>query len=104
MNADRLTERSQEALSSAVSRATADGSPLVDPLHLLVALLDAPEGVAPALLEATGTPVAQVRARADTALERLPHASGARVSPPQFSRQFVAVLNDAERQAGRIGD
>jgi ATP-dependent Clp protease ATP-binding subunit ClpB len=104
MNADRLTTRSQEALSTALNRATGDGSPLVDPLHLLVALLEQSDGVATAVLEATGTNVAQLRARADAALERLPHASGGNVAPPALSRQLVTVLNEAERQAGRIGD
>ncbi len=104
MNADRLTTRSQEALSAALNRATGDGSPLVDPLHLLVALLEQGDGVATALLAATGSDIAQLRARADAALERLPHATGGNVAPPQLSRQLVTVLNEAERQAGQIGD
>ncbi|MEX5707310.1 ATP-dependent chaperone ClpB [Parafrankia sp. FMc6] len=104
MNADRLTARSQEALSSAISRATGDGSPLVDPLHLLTALLEAPDGVGAALLEAVGAPAADIRSRAEAAVGRLPRAAGANVAPPQLSRQLVAVLNNAERQAARLGD
>ncbi|WP_322754257.1 ATP-dependent chaperone ClpB [Frankia sp. Cas3] len=104
MNVDRLTARSQEALSSAVSRATGDGSPLVDPLHLLVAVLSQSGGVAVDLLDVTGAPLAQVRARAEAAVSRLPHATGASVSPPQLSRQLITVLDNAERQANRLGD
>ncbi|WP_322748414.1 MULTISPECIES: ATP-dependent chaperone ClpB [unclassified Frankia] len=104
MNVDRLTARSQEALSSAVSRATGDGSPLVDPLHLLVAVLSQSGGVAVDLLDVTGAPLAQVRARAEAAVSRLPHATGASVSPPQLSRQLITVLDNAERQAKRLGD
>ena len=36
---NKFTRKSQEALSGAVRRATADGNPHVDPLHLLAALL-----------------------------------------------------------------
>ncbi|WP_250279192.1 ATP-dependent chaperone ClpB [Frankia sp. Cppng1_Ct_nod] len=104
MNADRLTARSQEALSSAVARATGDGSPLVDPLHLLVAVLSQTGGVAVDLLEAAGAPLTQVRARAEAAVSRLPHATGASVSPPQLSRQLITVLDNAERQANRLDD
>ncbi len=104
MNVDRLTARSQEALSSAVSRATGDGSPLVDPLHLLVAVLSQSGGVAVDLLDVTGAPLAQVRARAEAAVSRLPHATGASVSPPQLSRQLITVLDNAERQANRLDD
>ena len=104
MNADRLTARSQEALSSAISRATGDGSPLVDPLHLLTALLAQQDGVASALVAATDTSLDTVRQRAESAVARLPHATGASVSPPQLSRQLIAVLDNAERQAARLGD
>ncbi|EFC84094.1 ATP-dependent chaperone ClpB [Parafrankia sp. EUN1f] len=104
MNADRLTARSQEALSSAISRATGDGSPLVDPLHLLTALLEAHDGVGAALLDAVGVDAAAVRSRAEAAVGRLPRAAGANVAPPQLSRQLVAVLNNAERQAARMSD
>jgi ATP-dependent Clp protease ATP-binding subunit ClpB len=104
MNTERLTARSHDALSSAISRATGDGSPLVDPLHLLAALLEQTDGVAVGLLEAVGAPIAQVRSRTDAALGRLPRAAGASVAPPQLSRQLVAVLNTAEREAGQIGD
>ncbi|MBX6391350.1 MAG: ATP-dependent chaperone ClpB [Frankia sp.] len=104
MNADRLTARSQEALSSAITRATGDGSPLVDPLHLLTALLAQQDGVAGSLIQAAGASVDQVRRRAEAAVARLPHATGASVAPPQLSRQLVAVLDNAERQAKRLGD
>ncbi|MDT3446525.1 MULTISPECIES: ATP-dependent chaperone ClpB [unclassified Pseudofrankia] len=104
MNADRLTARTQEALSSAISRATGDGSPLVDPLHLLTALLAQQDGVASALVAEAEVSVDTVRQRAESAVSRLPHATGASVSPPQLSRQLVAVLDNAERQAARLGD
>jgi ATP-dependent Clp protease ATP-binding subunit ClpB len=104
MNVDLLTARSQEALAAAISRATGDGSPLVDPLHLLTALLAQQDGVATALLDAADVSVDQVRARAEGAVGRLPHATGASVAPPQLSRQLVAVLDNAQRQAGRLGD
>src|SRR5512135_1496180 len=104
MNADRLTTRSQEAVSTAISRATGDGSPQVDPLHLLAALLDQTDGVTGPLLEAAGASVEAVRSRVTAALARLPKATGASVAPPQLSRQLVAVLDDAEAQARRLGD
>src|SRR5919107_862209 len=49
----KLTTRSQEALSEAVQRATADGNPHVEPAHLTVALLGA-DGTTRPLLHAVG--------------------------------------------------
>ena len=40
MDAERLTTKSQEAVSTAVRRAAAEGHPEVAPVHLLLALLD----------------------------------------------------------------
>ena len=41
---DKLTHKSQDALSTAVRRAAADGSPQVEPLHLLLALVEQEDG------------------------------------------------------------
>ena len=51
---DKLTRKSQDALSAAVRRAAADGNPQVDPLHLLVALIAQTGGTAAPLLRAVG--------------------------------------------------
>ena len=51
---DKLTRKSQEALSDAVRRATAGGNPHVDPLHLLTALIEQNGGTAAPLLRAIG--------------------------------------------------
>ena len=40
----KLTHKSQDALSTAVQRAAADGSPQVEPLHLLLALTEQADG------------------------------------------------------------
>jgi ATP-dependent Clp protease ATP-binding subunit ClpB len=52
---DKLTRKSQEALSVAIRQAAADGNPQVDPLHLLAALLEQSGGTAAPLLRAVGT-------------------------------------------------
>ena len=66
----KLTTRTQEAMAAAVRRAATDGHPQVEPAHLLAALLDQPDGVAPALLAAVGADAAAVRAAAEAQPER----------------------------------
>ena len=104
MNADRLTTKSQEALSAAVGRASADGHPDVEPVHLLWALLDQQEGIAASLLEAAGASPDQVRTAVGDGLGRIPRASGVTVSRPDPSRQLLAVLNKAQEQARKLDD
>ena len=47
---DKLTRKSQEALSVAIRKAAANGNPQVDPLHLLAALLEQSDGTTAPLL------------------------------------------------------
>jgi ATP-dependent Clp protease ATP-binding subunit ClpB len=104
MDTDRLTTKSQEAVSTAVRRAAAEGHPEVAPVHLLLALLDQPEGIAGALLQAVGVDPAQVRSRAEQQLRALPAAQGSSVAAPQLSRALLASMQAAQEAAGKAQD
>jgi ATP-dependent Clp protease ATP-binding subunit ClpB len=104
VQAQKLTTKSQEALSTAVRRAATDGNPAVEPIHLLSAMLSQPDSVTRPLLEAVGTPVAEVEASVKDVLGALPAASGGSVSGPTMSRPLLQVLDLAEEQAGSLGD
>ncbi len=101
---ERLTTKSQEAVSAAIRAAATAGHPDVDPAHLLVALLDQGEGVAPSLLAAVGADPSVVRTRAADLLTRLPAAAGATVSGPQLSRALLATMQAAGEIATSVGD
>ena len=101
---DRLTTKSQEAVSTAVRRAATEGHPEVAPVHLLLALLDQPEGITGSLLSAVGADPATVRSRAEALLRALPAASGSTVAAPQLSRTLLASLSVAQTKAKEIGD
>jgi ATP-dependent Clp protease ATP-binding subunit ClpB len=100
----KLTTRSQEAVTSAQRLAVHRGQAALEPLHLLVALLEQSDGIAGPLLKAVGADPADVRAKADAALGRLPRVSGATVPAPSPSRELLRVLNAAGEQAGALGD
>ena len=46
MDASKLTTKAQEALSAAIRQASSAGNPDVTPVHLLLALLEQPDGIA----------------------------------------------------------
>lgn len=99
-----LTTKSQEALSSAVQMAAAAGNPQVEPLHLLNALLEQPEGIAISLLAAVGAQRSEVGARVRTALVALPASSGSSVGQPQTSRALMNVITAAQKLSESGGD
>ena len=80
MNADRLTTKSQQALSDAAQHAGGDGHAQLEPVHLLEALLAQSEGTAVPLLQAVGADPAAVRSSVTAELARLPRVSGSTVS------------------------
>ncbi|HWG60298.1 MAG TPA: ATP-dependent chaperone ClpB [Streptosporangiaceae bacterium] len=101
---DKLTRKSQEALSDAVRRATAQGHPHVDPLHLLAALIEQTGGTAAPLLRAVGVDPAGLLRGAEDRLAKMPRAAGASVSAPDMSRPLLAALASAAKRARDLGD
>ncbi|GAB3206666.1 ATP-dependent chaperone ClpB [Marinactinospora thermotolerans] len=100
----KLTRKSQEAVSAAIRRATTDGSPQVEPVHLLAALLAQGEGIIRPLLKEVGVDPDEVNRRVEEAIAGLPKAAGASVSAPASSRQLIISLNTAAQRAQQMED
>jgi ATP-dependent Clp protease ATP-binding subunit ClpB len=100
----KLTTRAQEAIAAAQRLAVDRGQAALEPLHLLVALLEQSDGIGGPLLRATGADPADVRAKADAAIRRLPSVSGATVPAPAPSRELLRAINAAGEQASALGD
>ncbi len=106
MDPSRLTQKSQEALQEAQTKAIRYGHTEADGEHLLLALLEQPDGLVPRLLAAAGADPDRLRADVEADLERRPRVSGPGASPGQvFITQRVSRLLDAaEQEAGRLKD
>src|SRR5213082_415433 len=100
----KLTHKSQDALSTAVQRAAADGSPQVEPLHLLLALAEQADGTTAPLLRAVGADPALVAKQAEERLARLPRARGATLSAPEMSRPLLSAIATASSRAKQLND
>jgi ATP-dependent Clp protease ATP-binding subunit ClpB len=101
---DKLTRKSQEALSEAVRQAAAAGNPNVDGLHLLAALIGQDGGTAAPLLQAVGADPAAVLKTTNDLLARLPRAAGATLSAPETSRPLLKTLDTATKRAREMND
>ncbi|MFB4193081.1 ATP-dependent chaperone ClpB [Streptomyces carpaticus] len=100
-----LTNRSREAISGANDRALTDGHSDITPAHLLLALLEGQDNEnIRDLLASAGADAAALRAGAERLLGALPTVQGSTVSRPQPNRELMAVLADAGRRAGDLGD
>jgi ATP-dependent Clp protease ATP-binding subunit ClpB len=101
---EKLTRKSQAALSEAVQMAASAGNPNTDGLHLLVALIQQDGGTAAPLLRAVGADPGDLLTKARAELARMPRAAGATVSAPQTSRQLLATLATAGKLAKDMSD
>ncbi len=102
MAVEQYTVRAQEAIAAAQTSAEARQQQIIEPAHLLVALLDAREGIVEPLLDKAGADVAALRTAANAAVDRLPVVRGA--SQQHASAAFRDVVNYAGREAERLGD
>ncbi|HKC18783.1 MAG TPA: Clp protease N-terminal domain-containing protein, partial [Candidatus Dormibacteraeota bacterium] len=102
MRLDRFTEKAQEALQEAAELARQNGNQVVEPEHLLLALVSQDEGVARALLERTGASVQALRPALVSAIERFPKVSGG--AQPYLGDALSKSLESAEREAERLKD
>jgi ATP-dependent Clp protease ATP-binding subunit ClpB len=103
MQADRFTIKSQEAVAAAQSLAVNRRNPEVAPPHLLVALLEQPDGLVVPILQRLGVDTATLVARANEAVAGLPKLSG-EGEEPRFSSALAQVIRQAEKEMAAKGD
>jgi ATP-dependent Clp protease ATP-binding subunit ClpB len=106
MDMDRLTQKSQEAVQQAQDIAVGFGHSEVDGEHLLLALIDQPEGLVARLLAQFDIDIRGLRAAVESDVQRRPKVTGPGVSPGQVmvTQRLARVLEAAEREAKRLKD
>jgi ATP-dependent Clp protease ATP-binding subunit ClpB len=104
MQPDRFTVKAQEAVAGAQRLASEGANPEVSPAHLLLALLEQDEGVVVPVLQRLGEDAAGLRERVREAMQNLPRLSGNTVPDVRPSKEFVWVLQQAEKESTGLAD
>jgi ATP-dependent Clp protease ATP-binding subunit ClpB len=100
---DKLTNAFQQALAEAQSLALGRDHATIEPVHLLVALLDQQGGTARHVLTEAGIAVDALRTRLGEALERLPTVHG-NEGEVHVSNDLSRLLNLTDQLAQKRGD
>src|SRR5580704_1262087 len=100
---DKFTVKSQQAMQQAQERAAALGNPEVQPVHLLLALIEDREGVIPSVLEKIGVPTERLEHDLHQIEEKLPRVAGA-ANQPGLSQALNKALEQAFREAANFKD
>jgi ATP-dependent Clp protease ATP-binding subunit ClpC len=105
---DRFTERAQDAAARAYEILQRYGHNQVDTEHILLALLEQPEGVIPQMLERLGVDLSLMRSRVDEILRRSPRTA-AIYGQGGANQVFITprvkrVIDLANEEAVKLGD
>lgn len=103
MRQDKLTTKFQEALGAAQSLALEHDNQIMEPLHLLAAVLADRDGASRSLLERAGVNVGRLERETNAAIDRLAKVSGTG-GDVQVSRELMNLLNLTEKEAMKAGD
>ncbi len=103
MRMDRLTSRFQQALADAQSLAVGRDHNLIEPAHLLVALIDQQGGGTRPLLGQAGVNVPLLRERLGEILDGLPRVSG-QAGSVSVGNDLGRLLNVTDKLAQQRGD
>ena len=102
MRFDKLTIKSQEALSEAQSLAGSRGHAEIRPAHLLRALLGQPEGSTVPVLQKLGVSIDALQGQLESLLGQMPKVSGA--AQAQLAASTSRVLEAAFNEADALKD
>ena len=103
MRLDKLTTKFQQALADAQSLAIGHDNPMIEPQHLLLALLRQDDGATSSLLAQAGANVQALTAALDQAIERLAKVEG-HDGEVQIGRDLTNLLNLTDKEAQKRGD
>jgi ATP-dependent Clp protease ATP-binding subunit ClpB len=101
MRLDKFTLRGQEAIQSAIELAERNQHQQVEPEHLLIAMLDQPEGIVRPVLGKLGANVAVILNDTQAAVARFPRVQGGQ---QYFSPRLSQIFTAAQKQADKMQD
>ncbi len=106
MDINRFTEKLQEAIRSAQSKATRYGNQQIDVEHLLAVLLEQQDGLAPSILTKAGVQPEGIARRLESEIEKLPKVSGSSSGPDQIyvTARLNKLITNAEDEARQLKD
>ena len=98
MRLDKFTLRGQEAIQSAIELAEKNQHQQVEPEHLLIAMLEQPEGIVRPILGKLGANVAVILNDTQAAVARFPRVQGGQqYFSPRLSQMFTASQQQADK-------
>ncbi|MBP8976653.1 MAG: AAA family ATPase, partial [Bacteroidetes bacterium] len=104
MNFNQFTIKAQEAVQTAQEIASSYSNQIIEPEHILAALVQDSEGIVIPILQKVGANVNYIKIKINEAIERLPKVQGANVSNQQISSALAQVFDIALKETEQLKD
>ncbi len=103
-NFNKLTVKAQETIQNAVDIAQNYNNQLVEPEHILAAMVQDPANITASILAKAGANANQLKIKVSGLLENLPKVTGAGVGNQQLSQSSGRMLDSAAEEAKNLKD
>jgi ATP-dependent Clp protease ATP-binding subunit ClpB len=103
-NFNKLTVKAQETVQSAIEIAQNYNNQVIEPEHILAALIQEKGNIADTILQKTGGNVNPVKIKVNQLLETLPKITGAGVGNQQLSNNSNKLLDDSAEESKNLKD
>ncbi len=104
MNFNKFTIKAQEAIQQAQEIASSYQNQVIEPEHVLAALLQDSEGLVVPLVQKAGANLAHLRIKVNALLERLPKVQGSGLGNQSASPVLARMLEAAREEAAHLKD
>ncbi len=104
MRLDKLAVTAQEAVQNAMGVAADADASMIEPIHLLKALLDADENNIAAIIKRIGADPVWLAQNLDDAIAKMPKATSSAMPMAAPSQAFIKVIDNAVKIAEKLGD
>ncbi len=103
-NPSKLTVKAQEIVQTAIEIAQNYNNQILEPEHILAALVQESGNVAETIIQKTGGNVGRLKLKVNEVLESLPKISGAGIGNQQMSNQTAKLFDSAAEEARNLKD
>src|SRR3970040_3012567 len=103
-NFNKLTVKAQEVVQTAIKIAQNYSNQVLEPEHLLAALIQEQGNIVDTIMQKAGGNINQIKMKVNALLEALPKVSGAGVGNQQMSNNMAKLLDAASTEAKDLKD
>ncbi len=103
INIEKFTDKSKQAIEDAINYARENKNGIVEPAHLLRALLNQDETAIKPLLQNLDVNIEELTEELNTKISKLPTLTG-EDAMPRLSQELAKILETATKEAGKLGD